>query len=65
MKAVIVAIGDELICGKVVDTNSAYLARELILRGIETDAHWTIGDDEQAVASTLLAAAERADLVFV
>ncbi|MCD6364274.1 MAG: competence/damage-inducible protein A [Planctomycetes bacterium] len=65
MKAVIVAIGDELICGKVVDTNSAYLARQLILRGIETDAHWTIGDDEQAVASVLLAAAERADLVFV
>jgi competence/damage-inducible protein CinA-like protein len=65
MKAVIIAIGDELISGKTVDTNSAYLADRLSLMGIDTEAHWTVGDDEEPIADALSAAARRADLVFV
>ena len=53
MKAIILAIGDELISGKTVDTNSAYLAEQLTLAGIETVAHRTIGDDAQCGSNQL------------
>jgi len=65
MKAVIIAIGDELTCGNVVDTNSAYLADQLAQRGIETIAHMTVGDCSGDVARAIRAAADRAELVLV
>ena len=66
MKAIIIAVGDELISGKTVDTNSAYLARELTLRGIETQAHTTVGDNEEAIAAALRrAAGSEAGVVIV
>ena len=65
MKAIIIAIGDELLSGVTVDTNSAYLARELALRGIETIAHRTVGDNEGAISSAIAVAAEQARIVFV
>ncbi|MFA6133109.1 MAG: competence/damage-inducible protein A [Phycisphaerae bacterium] len=65
MRAVILSIGDELISGKTVDTNSAYLARQLGSMGIETLAHWTLGDDQAAIAAALTAAAAVGDVVIV
>jgi len=58
-------VGDELLSGKTVDTNSAYLAGELTLRGIETVGHYTVGDNEQAIATALAGAAARAPIVLV
>jgi len=65
VKAIILAIGDELVSGKTVDTNSAYLAGELGLLGIETVAHVTVSDDESAVRAALTRAAGQAPLVLV
>ena len=65
MNAIILAIGDELISGKTVDTNSAYLAEQLTLAGIETVAHRTIGDDEEAIAAMIARAAAEADVVLI
>ncbi len=64
MNAVILAIGDELITGQTVDTNSAYLACELGQRGIAVLAHQTVGDDVEAIAHAIKNAAERADVII-
>ena len=65
MKAIVIAVGDELLSGATVDTNSAYLAGELALRGIETIAHRTVGDNECAISSAIAAAAEQVRIVLV
>ena len=65
MTAIIIAIGDELLSGKTVDTNTAYLADELTRRGIETIAHHTVGDNEAAIAAAMTGAAAKAPIVLV
>ena len=65
MKAVILAVGNELTSGQTVDTNSAWLARQLVLRGIETVAHHTVGDDRKAIERAFREAAAEAELVVV
>ncbi|MHC4986324.1 MAG: CinA family nicotinamide mononucleotide deamidase-related protein, partial [Planctomycetota bacterium] len=63
LRAVILSIGDELITGQIVDSNSAFLSTRLGERGIETLAHWTIGDDRAAIADVFDRAAQLADVV--
>jgi nicotinamide-nucleotide amidase len=65
VKACILSIGDELMTGNTVDTNAAWLSRQLIGAGIEPAFHETVGDDRVAVAAALLRAAQRADVVLV
>jgi len=65
MNAFIVAVGNELTSGQTVDTNSAYLARQLVAMGIETVGHVTVGDDRAAICRALEAAAGQAELVLV
>lgn len=45
-RAAIVAVGDELVTGATVDTNSAWIAAELLELGIEPDRFVVCGDDE-------------------
>jgi len=65
MRAIVLGIGDELLTGQVVDTNSAYLAARLGEMGIRTCAHWTVGDDLEAIAAAVRDAAARADVVIL
>jgi len=65
MQAAILSIGDELVLGQTVDTNSAWLAQELIRRGISTLLHQTVADDRQAIARALVEAATLVDVVLV
>ena len=65
MKASILAIGNELVTGQTVDTNSPYLAEQLAARGIETCRHATVRDDRHAIAAAILQAAGEADLVLI
>ncbi len=65
MKAIILGVGNELISGQTVDTNSAYLSRELGRRGIETLRHETVGDETAAIAGALSRAAAEAEIVLV
>ncbi|MCD4825539.1 MAG: competence/damage-inducible protein A [Phycisphaerae bacterium] len=65
MKAIIIAIGNELTSGQGLDTNSAYLSRALGEAGVETIAHQTVPDDRAAIAGAIRAAAESAGLVIV
>ena len=57
MKATIITIGDEILIGQIVDTNSASISRYLNSAGIVVEQRVSIGDDatqiENAVASAL------------
>jgi nicotinamide-nucleotide amidase len=64
MHAEIVVTGSEILLGKLVDTNSAYLAGRLQDVGIPVHYISAVGDDEARVAATLRAALARATLVI-
>ena len=53
MNAIIISIGDELILGQTVDTNAAWLSRQLSSLGITVSEHITAGDDINAIAGQL------------
>ena len=63
-RASIVSIGNELLSGSSVDTNSAYLSEKLLSIGIPTVAGYTVRDDCEAIAKALRAASEQADIVL-
>lgn len=65
MKAVILSIGQELVAGQTVDTNSAYLSRLLASRGIETLEHRTVGDDRELIAGAIADSIKLVPLVIV
>ncbi len=64
MKASIVSIGNELLSGSSVDTNSAYLSEKLLSIGIPTVAGFTARDDCEAIVKALSQACEQADIVL-
>lgn len=65
MKSVILSIGDELVLGQSLDTNSAYLAARLVALGIGVLYHQTVADDQAAIAIAIEQAAAAADLVLI
>ena len=65
MRAIIISVGNELTSGQTLDTNGAYLARQLGWRGIAVTSHVTIGDDSPLIAATIARAAAEADIVMV
>lgn len=65
MEAIIISIGDELVLGQTVDTNSAHLSALLATMGIGTRCHETVGDDRAAIADAIRRAADRTPLVLV
>ncbi len=64
MNAEILAIGSELLLGETVDTNSAYLARQLASIGIDLFRKSVVGDNEMRIAAAIDEALSRADLVI-
>ena len=52
-RAVIVSVGDELLRGETVDTNKAYLCRELTQRGVTVKRAFTLPDDRTVIAGLL------------
>lgn len=65
MQAEIISTGDEIRTGALVDTNTAYLSRELEDLGIEVMRHNTVGDSLEALVALFLEAGQRADVVLV
>ena len=65
MLARILAIGDELLLGRTVDTNSAHIARWLTDRGLRVDRASVVGDAQADIEAALRAAIADADLVIV
>ena len=64
MRAEIITIGDELLIGQVVDTNSAWMAQQLNEVGIELYQITSVHDDRQHIIAALDEAFSRADIVL-
>jgi len=64
MKAEIITIGDEILIGQIVDTNSAWMAQQLNLLGIEVVQISSIADKPEAIKAAFTLAASRADIVL-
>lgn len=64
MRAEIITIGDELLIGQVVDTNSAWMAQRLNEVGIELYQITSVHDDRQHILSALDEAFSRVDIVL-
>ncbi len=64
MIAEIITIGDELLIGQVIDTNSAWMATELNSIGIKVIQITSIGDEHDGIISALKDATTRADIII-
>lgn len=65
MKATIITIGDEILIGQIVDTNSAFISKALDKIGVETHEMISISDDKQHILDTFSKLQNKVDLVIV
>jgi len=63
--AEIIAVGNELISGSVVDTNSAFVGRQLSLFGLHVQYHTTVGDNIEDIQWALRTASQRSDVAVI
>ncbi len=64
MKIQILSIGNEVLCGDIVNTNAAWLSQELWKKGFEVVQHLTIADDEVQITEALQNAVSKVDVVI-
>ena len=65
MTATIVTIGDEILIGQIVDTNSGFIAKALDKIGIQTLEMLSISDDKQHILDTFASLQNKTDLVLI
>jgi nicotinamide-nucleotide amidase len=65
MKAEIITIGDEILIGQIVDTNSKWIGTELNKIGVSVYQISSIQDDKQHILNALKEAQERVDIVIL
>ena len=65
MKAAIVTIGDEILIGQIVDTNSGFIAKKLDKIGIEVAEMLSISDDKNHILDTFANLQNKVDLVII
>jgi len=65
MTVSIITIGDEILIGQIVDTNSAWIAQRLNEIGLEISKIYTVSDTETAILRTLKRAEELSDIVIL
>jgi nicotinamide-nucleotide amidase len=63
--AEILAIGDELLYGQTLDTNSHWMSGELDKAGIKTVRRTTVGDTEADILAAFSAAEQRANIILI
>jgi nicotinamide-nucleotide amidase len=63
--AEILAIGDELLYGQTLDTNSHWISGELDKAGIKTIRRTTVGDKEEEILTAFTEAEQRADIILI
>jgi nicotinamide-nucleotide amidase len=64
MKAEIISIGTELLLGEIIDTNSAYLASQLPLLGVDLNYISTVGDNQDRLGEALKQAWGRSEIII-
>lgn len=65
MKAIIITIGDEILIGQVVDTNSAWLGQRMNEIGVDIIEKIAIGDDHHLILKSIDYAFENADIILM
>lgn len=65
IKATIITIGDEILIGQIVDTNSVSIAKRLNAAGITVEEKLSIGDDAEQIATTLKRAHTQTQIVII
>ena len=65
MKAAIVTIGDEILIGQIVDTNSGFIAKSLDKIGIEIAEMLSISDNKKHILDTFANLQNKVDLVLI
>ncbi|TFF39599.1 competence/damage-inducible protein A [Mucilaginibacter psychrotolerans] len=65
MLAEIITIGDEILIGQIVDTNSAWMAEKLNQAGIRIKQISSVSDDSEHILAALAEAATRADIILI
>jgi nicotinamide-nucleotide amidase len=65
MRTEIITIGDEILIGQIVDTNAAWMARELTRHGMEIAAITTVGDKQEEITTALDNGFARADVLLL
>src|SRR5213593_4216829 len=61
----IITIGDELLIGQVIDTNSAWIGQQLSLNGIQVKQITSVSDNREHIIEALDAAKKRADIILI
>lgn len=65
MLAEIITIGDEILIGQIVDTNSAWMAKQLNLIGMKVKQVTSVSDDADHIIEALQLAEKRADVILI
>src|SRR5215218_8033797 len=65
MNAIILSVGDELVLGQTVDTNSAWLSQQLAAVGCDIAAHLTVPDSQHAIEQAILESVGRCDALLI
>ncbi len=65
MKATIITIGDEILIGQILDTNSRYISRALNAHGIVVAERTSIGDNRNQIVETLDRALSQSEIVII
>lgn len=63
--AEVITIGDEILYGKITDTNTRFISAELDTIGIKTIRKSSVGDAEQEILGILKEAEQRADIILI
>ncbi len=65
MNAIILSVGDELVLGQTIDTNSAWLSQQLATCGLAIQSHITVGDDQPAIEQAITESIARCDYLLI
>lgn len=64
MKTAIITIGDEILIGQIVDTNSAWMSKKLTEAGFEVEEKISIADNAQQIKDTIREVSQRVDVIL-
>jgi nicotinamide-nucleotide amidase len=65
INASVITIGDEILIGQIVDTNSVFIAQELNKAGIWMHRKITVGDEKEAIKSALAEEEKHSDIILI
>ncbi len=65
MKAELITIGDEILIGQIIDTNSAWMGQQLNLHGIEVYQVTSVHDNHEHILKALQEAEQNVGLVLI